>query len=109
MAKADHNTDRQSVERLTDIVNIGPAVAGALESIGVTKPQQLIGADGAALYEQLIESKREFYDPCVLDTFLAAVDYMNGNQPRAWWHYTADRKRRYTEDVDRLRKFPLAR
>jgi len=33
-------------------------------------------------------------DPCVLDTFIAAIRYMEGAPKRPWWHYTAERKRR---------------
>jgi hypothetical protein len=31
----------------------------------------------------------------VLDTFLAAVDFMRGAEPRPWWAYTAQRKALY--------------
>jgi hypothetical protein len=31
----------------------------------------------------------------VLDTFLAATDFMRGAPPRPWWDYTAQRKRDY--------------
>ena len=34
-------------------------------------------------------------DPCVLDTFMAATDFMRGAQPTPWWHYTAQRKQTY--------------
>ncbi|MCK7491764.1 MAG: helix-hairpin-helix domain-containing protein [Comamonadaceae bacterium] len=31
----------------------------------------------------------------MLDTFIAAVDFMRGADPRPWWSYTAERKLRY--------------
>jgi hypothetical protein len=31
----------------------------------------------------------------VLDTFIAACEFMRGAPPTPWWHYTAQRKRRY--------------
>jgi hypothetical protein len=31
----------------------------------------------------------------VLDTFMAAVEFMRGSEPRPWWQYTAQRKRQY--------------
>ena len=39
------------MERLTDLPNIGPKLAGNLEKIGVTTPEQLreVGAEGAFL------------------------------------------------------------
>ena len=36
-------------------------------------------------------------DPCVLDTFLAVVDFMNGHPPRAWWEFTPERKKRFPD------------
>jgi hypothetical protein len=48
--------------------------------------------------------ENKFHDPCVLDVFLATIDYMNGNPPRQWWDYTAKRKKQFSDEVDRLRK-----
>jgi hypothetical protein len=31
----------------------------------------------------------------VLDTFMAATDFMRGAAPSPWWHYTARRKAVY--------------
>jgi hypothetical protein len=31
----------------------------------------------------------------VLDTFMAATDFMRGAAPSPWWHYTAQRKLLY--------------
>jgi hypothetical protein len=33
------------------------------------------------------------HDPCLLDTFIAAVRFMGGEPARPWWAYTAGRKR----------------
>ena len=33
------------------------------------------------------------HDPCLLDTFIAAVRYMEGAPKKPWWKYTAERKR----------------
>jgi hypothetical protein len=33
------------------------------------------------------------HDPCLLDTFIAAVRFMDGEPARPWWAYTAERKR----------------
>ena len=34
-------------------------------------------------------------DPCVLDTFMAATDFMRGAAAAPWWSYTAQRKLLY--------------
>ena len=33
------------------------------------------------------------HDPCLLDTFIAAVRYMEGGPKTPWWKFTAERKR----------------
>jgi hypothetical protein len=80
---------------LEAIPNIGKSVANDLRSIGIPKPQDLIGRDPHALYQALCKRTRSRQDPCVLDTFIAAVRFMEGAPPQPWWRYTAERKRRY--------------
>ncbi|MFW9615571.1 helix-hairpin-helix domain-containing protein [Aquabacterium sp.] len=33
-------------------------------------------------------------DPCVLDTLISVTCFMQGDEARPWWHYTAERKAR---------------
>ena len=108
MKKASHQTDRQTVSDFQQIVNIGPAIAEDLQQeLNLAAPQKLIGADPLALYQRLCRTTGVFHDPCVLDCFLSAVDYMNGNPPRSWWEFTGERKIRFTKEIDNLRdKYP---
>jgi len=85
--------DRQDVERLEEIPNIGPAVAADLRLLGITSPCELLGRDPYAMYEDLCRITSERHDPCLLDTFIAAVRFMAGEPKRPWWKYTAERKR----------------
>ena len=48
-----------------------------------------------ALYRALCERSGKRQDPCVLDTFMAATDFMRGAAPTPWWRYTAQRKQVY--------------
>jgi hypothetical protein len=82
---------------LAQIPNIGPAMVADFRLLGIDKPAQLRGQDAFALYGRLCTLTEQRHDPCVLDTFLAAVDFMDGAPPRPWWHYTAERKRRHPE------------
>ena len=79
--------------RLQDIPNIGPAVADDLRQLGITTPADLPGRDPFALYDDLCRITGQRHDPCLLDTFIAAVRYMEGAPKRPWWKYTAERKR----------------
>ena len=95
MAKATHATPRQQVQRLTDIINVGPATRDDLVRLGLDRPQKLIGKDPMEMYRRLCEMDKMRYDPCVLDVFISVVDFMNGNPPQKWWCYTARRKREH--------------
>lgn len=83
----------REVARLEDIPNVGPAVAADLRRLGITTPARLPGRDPYALYDELCRVTGQRHDPCVLDTFIAAVRYMEGAPKRPWWKYTAERKR----------------
>jgi hypothetical protein len=86
---------REQVRVLTDLPNIGPSLAGDLRLPGIERPPQLQKAEAYRLYRRLCDITQTRQDPCVLDVFLSITDFMAGNPPRVWWHYTAERKRRW--------------
>jgi len=85
-------TNRAKTVVLTDLPNIGPAIANDLRHIGIEQPTDLKGKDPIALYDLLNEKTGERHDPCVLDVFMSAIDFMNGKKAKPWWNYTAQRK-----------------
>ncbi len=85
--------DRHDVSDLQQLCNVGPSIAGDLRRIGIEVPQDLCGQDPFQLYERLCEIDGQRHDPCVLDTFMAIVDFMNGKPAQPWWKYTTQRKR----------------
>jgi hypothetical protein len=82
---------------LEHIPNIGPSLAASLRLIGIQQPSDLQNQDAFALYQRLCRQTGSRHDPCVLDTFMAATDFMRGAAARPWWHYTAERKRLHAE------------
>lgn len=90
--KARSATECQSLEQLP---NIGPSMAADLRALGIARPQDLAQRDAFALYQALCSLSGKRQDPCVLDTFMAATDFMRGAAPAPWWSYTAERKRLY--------------
>lgn len=80
---------------LEQLPNVGPAIAADLRLIGVQHPRELRDRDAFALYQALCAATGRRQDPCVLDTFMAATDFMHGAPPAPWWHYTARRKLQY--------------
>lgn len=91
-------TKRSAVRELEEIPNIGPSLAIDLRRVGVRAPAQLVGRDPYAMYDALCRATGERQDPCVLDTFISAVRYMEGAPARPWWRYTAERKRRLAKE-----------
>jgi hypothetical protein len=69
---------RGEIKGLTDLPNVGPAMARDLALLSIRKPEQLAGRD-----------------PCVLDTFIAITRFMGGEAAKPWWAYTAERKKRF--------------
>lgn len=80
-------------KKLEDIPNIGPRIANDLRLLGIGTPQKLSGKDPVKLYRDLNRKTGQRHDPCVLDTFMAAVDFMNGGKPMPWWSFTEQRKK----------------
>lgn len=84
---------RDTLTNLDDLPNIGPAMVRDFERIGITAPRQLCGKDPYALYNKLCRVTGKRHDPCVLDTFISAVRFMDGAPAKPWWAYTAERKK----------------
>jgi hypothetical protein len=79
-------------QKLEQLPNIGPSLAADLRLIGIVHPRELRGKDAFVLYQTLCAATGQRQDPCVLDTFMAAVDFMGGAAAAPWWKYTAQRK-----------------
>lgn len=77
---------------LTSIPNVGPAVAGKLRRLGIARPDELRGHDPNELFERLCALDGHRHDPCLLDTFVAAVSYVDGGPARPWWEFSRERK-----------------
>ena len=81
-------------DALTAIPNVGPAIARKLRALDVRSAGDLRGRDADELFERLCALDGRRHDPCLLDTFVAAVDYANGGPARPWWEYSRERKAR---------------
>ncbi len=90
--KAQHCDE---VREFNDIPNVGPAMTRDFKLLGITNPKQLIKKDPYKLYKQLEKITGSRQDPCVLDTYMAVVDFMNGAPAKPWFAYTKERKQKY--------------
>jgi len=78
---------------LEDLPNVGKAIAADLRALGIRQPAQLKRKNPYALYDRLNRVTGLRHDPCLLDTFIAVVRFVEGGPAKPWWAYTAERKR----------------
>jgi len=87
---------RKDARTLRDLWSVGPAIERDLKSLGVHDVAQLARRSPERLYRQLEHSTGKKQDPCVLDTFRAAVaQALDPDLPAdrcVWWHYSRLRK-----------------
>jgi hypothetical protein len=69
------STPRRTAEprRLADLISIGPAMLRDFDLLGIRSVAQLARQDPRRMYARLSRATGERQDPCVLDTFCAAV------------------------------------
>jgi hypothetical protein len=85
-------TDRQ----LRDLISVGPAIERDFHLLGIRSVAQLAKRDPHKLYSRLERLTGMRQDPCVLDTFQAAV--AQARNPRLpaqkcqWWYWSRKRK-----------------
>jgi Pathogenicity locus len=85
--------NREKIAQLEEIPNVGPSIAADLRQLGVTAPAELLGRDPYAIYDDLCRITGQRHDPCLVDTFIAAVRFMAGDPKKPWRKYTTERKR----------------
>ena len=109
---------RMTMSELQTIPNVGPAVARKLARVDIASVATCADATARSSSSASARSTRCRHDPCLLDTFVAAVDYANGAPARPWWEYSRERKARaacLTRRADaaglghRLRRGPAGR
>jgi Pathogenicity locus len=86
----------------TQLPNIGVELAEDFKVLGITKPSQLKGKDPYDLYAKLCEKTMTYHDPCVLDTFISAIHFMDGKGAKSWWDFTVTRKKNFGRVADRI-------
>jgi len=86
-----------STERsLRDLISVGPAMLRDFGLLGIHSVSQLAKQDPHRMYVRLERLSGTYQDPCVLDTFQAAV--AQARNPRLpaqkcqWWYWSRKRK-----------------
>lgn len=84
------------LRQLRDLISVGSAIERDFHLLGVRSVSQLAKRDPRKLYSRLERLTGQRQDPCVLDTFHAAV--AQARNPRLpaqkcqWWYWSRKRK-----------------
>lgn len=82
---------------LEELVSVGPAMLRDFQMLGVRSVAQLARQEPQEMYDRLCALTGERQDPCVLDTFTAAVAQARDPElppaQRQWWFWSRERKR----------------
>jgi hypothetical protein len=84
---------RKPADELLALRNIGPAMRRDFTLLGIRSVRQLARCRADRLYEKLQALTGQRQDPCVLDTFAAAIHQAKTGEALSWWHFSRIRKR----------------
>jgi predicted flap endonuclease-1-like 5' DNA nuclease len=82
---------------LLKLRNIGPAMKRDFDLLGIRSCAQLARINADRLYLKLQRITATRHDPCVWDTFAAAIHQARTGEALPWWHFTRERKRRQAQ------------
>lgn len=82
---------------LLHLRNVGPATLADFELLGIRTIEQLAASTADGLYGELQRKTARSHDPCVWDTFAAAVHEARTGEALNWWKFTRERKERQAQ------------
>jgi DNA transformation protein len=82
-------SEAQMRTKLTDLPNIGKAMATDLMSIGIGSPDDFKGRDALQIFNDLKGVMGRRHDPCVYYTLLSVKHFTETGESLPWWKFTA--------------------
>ena len=84
--------------QLGELISIGRAMLRDFQLLGIRSVAELARQNPRRMYEKMERATRQRQDPCVLDTFCAAVAQARNPRLAAekcqWWWWSRKRKKR---------------
>lgn len=81
-------------DELLALRNIGRAMRSDFDLLGIHSVAQLARQNADVLYTHIQELTDTRHDPCVWDTYAAAIHQARTGEALPWWHFTKERKQR---------------
>jgi hypothetical protein len=82
------------VIELADLRNIGKAMLMDFELLDISSVKQLARCNADVLYTKIQTITQSRHDPCVWDTYAAAIHQAKTGEALPWWDFTKIRKAR---------------
>jgi nucleotidyltransferase/DNA polymerase involved in DNA repair len=89
--------DSRNIHRVTELSelrNIGKKMLEDFHKLGITSVKQLSRCDADDLYLRIQTLTQTRHDPCVWDTYAAAIHQAKTGEAFPWWEFTKIRKAR---------------
>lgn len=92
----EHDSPRfaDSEDELSELRNIGKAMRKDFAMLRITSVKQLARCDADFLYTKIQTLTATRHDPCVWDTYAAAIHQARTGEALPWWDFTKIRKDR---------------
>lgn len=81
-------------DELAELRNIGKAMRKDFDLLEIKSVEQLARCDADTLYAKIQNLTGTRHDPCVWDTYAAAIHQAKTGEALPWWDFTRVRKRR---------------
>ena len=83
--------EAETLERLQEIPNVGPAIARRLADLGFDGAASLRGQDPEELFARTEAARGAPEDPCLLDTYRAVIAFADTGDARPWHAFSRER------------------
>ena len=77
---------------LTDLPNIGKAIASDLKKIGISSSSDLEKRNPLSVFDELRTVMGHRHDPCVYYTLLSVQHFLQTGESLPWWKFTEQGK-----------------
>jgi len=87
----------KKTDELSQLRNIGRAMRADFDLLGIGSVEQLARCDADELYARIQTLTHARHDPCVWDTYAAAIHQARSGEALPWWEFTKQRKQRQAQ------------
>jgi nucleotidyltransferase/DNA polymerase involved in DNA repair len=89
--------NKAATSELAQLRNIGKAMLKDFALLGIVSVKQLARCNADRLFERIQTLTNSRHDPCVWDTYAAAIHQAKTGEALPWWDFTKVRKEREAE------------